>query len=233
MYLKLHVFVLRVVCPFTRREGIEEWRFSSSHSKTWRFTELCGQLHTPGKTLSFFTTVKGFVSGSHIWHIHRISLKSSTYKRDASKTSWRIKKCMARRGTETSQGFGSMCDIYEEIHVKEKSFPPLHFTVWVELPLCHHWLLYLINEYDHYSVSINWLYGPCRTFASLRINFQASLFLLSLLPLLHPFFHIIYKILKTTLYWLSNGNLSFSDVLKHFLHSPFFLWQNVKFWRIQ
>jgi hypothetical protein len=33
-----------------------------------------------------------------------------------------MKKCMARRRTETSQGFGSMCSIYEEVHLKEKNF---------------------------------------------------------------------------------------------------------------
>jgi hypothetical protein len=189
---------------------------------------MCGQLHTPGKTLGVFTKiVKGFDSDLHIYHIQCISLKSSTYKRGASKTSLLMKKCMARRMTETSQGFESMCSICEEI--QEKSFHPLHFNVLVGLPLCHHWLLSLINEYDNHSVSINWLYDPRRTFASFGINFQASLSLPSLLQPLKPIFSHHFQHLQHN--WLSNVTFSFSDILKHFLHSSFFLWRPVT-WKI-
>ena len=38
------------------------------------------------------------------------------------------------------------------------------------------------------SFSIHWLYGPCRTLASFKINFQSSLSLVIFLQLLIPIF---------------------------------------------
>ena len=91
-----------------------------------------------------------------------------------------------QRDSELQEKWVDSLHIYEEI--QGKSFPPLHCTVLVGLPLCHHRFLSLINEHDDHSGSINWPYDPCRTLASFRINFQASVSLPIFLQPLTPIF---------------------------------------------
>jgi hypothetical protein len=72
------------------------------------------------------------------------------------------------------------------------------------------------------SLSLHWLYSPCRTLASFEINFQAPLSLATFRqPLNTHFLQIIFKIAQSSISWLSIGPLSFRDILKHRLHSSF------------
>ena len=73
-------------------------------------------------------------------------------------------------------------------------------------------------------VFLLWLYGPCRTLATFRITFQASM---SLAVFLQPLTPIIFKSFSTPsnrlpLSRLSNSSFPFWDNLKHILRSSFF-----------
>jgi len=58
----------------------------------------------------------------------------------------------------------------------------------------------------------HWRYGPCRTLASFRINFQTSLFLAM-------FRQTIFNIAQPSIPWPSNRYFYIWNILKQFVHS--------------
>ena len=83
--------------------------------------------------------------------------------------------------------------------------------------------IFFTAELPQFFFFLHWLYGPCRTLASFRINFQASVPLAVFFQRTTPHFcHIILNLVQPSLYWISSGPFSFWGILRHFLCISFF-----------
>jgi hypothetical protein len=78
-----------------------------------------------------------------------------------------------------------------------------------------------------FSVLLHWLYGPCRTLASFRINFQASLSLaIFFQPRNTHFLQIIFSIVRPSHSWLSNRPFFLPPVMLNTLLHSYLFWHS-------